>query len=49
MLQEWKHPLPLRRFGRWFSVRVETTTGQMRLLGVQVDCLPERNVTHARG
>jgi len=48
-LQEWKHPLPLRRFGRWFSVRVESTTGQIRLLGVQVDCLPERNVTHARG
>lgn len=41
--QEYKTPLPVRRVGRWFSVRLESTTGQLRLLGMQVDALPERH------
>lgn len=41
--QEFKTPLPVRRLGRWFSVRIETTAGLVRLLGIQVDALPERH------
>lgn len=41
--QEYQTPLPMRRVGRWFSVRVESTAGQVRLLGCQVDTLPERS------
>lgn len=41
--QEWKTPLPVRRAGRWFSVRMESTAGQLRLLGCQVDTQPEKS------
>ncbi len=41
--QQWKAPLPVRRIGRWFSIRLESTAGQLRLLGAQVDALPEKH------
>lgn len=45
--QEWKTPLSIRRTGRWFSLRLESTAGQLRLLGAQVDTLPEhRTAAH---
>lgn len=40
--QEALEPLVIRQNGRWCSIRIENTSGQCDVLGIEVDAIPSR-------